>query len=770
MTTSRQANDARTERRRKKTAADAAYRSAQTQKRAARRKRQEALNPELRRTRNAKREQRRLEKAAADPAYFRKRAGRTRSGAPRRDAAPFVACDGQGIDQAPAKDARYALFRIGAAELTHSDNRRLTTPEILSFILDQPLGPNYIAYQFNYDVANILRDVEAGRTNPLVPSKLERLLKIDTQAVKGKPNPFLGVSWTWLAFEGYGVFGVIYLPGHHFKVCRARTPELAAGQDNYFARKAMPPYYPVAGTTRVIVDAIGFFNMPFLNALNAWGVGKAHWPGLKTMLSTAAAATEITPALKAYVALKCDLLAELMENFRKVCRAAELKPDKTWNGYGKIAAACHQRHGTMTTKRLVEIVPAHAIEMCQQSYYAGRSEINRIGRIKGPIWESDLNSAFAAAMVDLPCLEHGTWRRATAEQLKTAPKGALFVCPVRYEHPPSQVMCGHPHREKGAKGTLSWPQQGNGVYWSPELKSAERLGAKLWYRAGWIYDRQCDCKPFAWVGHLYDRRRALGPKSAHGLVIKGVLTALYGKLCQRVGNPTWRNPVWASLITATIRAKINDAIRKAGPRNVIMVATDALYTINKPPPVKLGEALGQWSQKRHAALFVVRPGLYWGPRPKGKTWLHKTRGLSEKFFERHVAAFEAAWDGYARGLFATEGGRAVDASPKVPVHYQAFIGPRYALRKGEPEATCTWIDVDQLFTFQWDHKRGADTWDTDDKRRRRHKILKPLAGAASQFSLMYSLAPREDNDNFWEFNRIEFEAMPDFVDRSIPFK
>ena len=67
-------------------------------------------------------------------------------------------------------------------------------------------------------------------------------------------------------------------------------------------------------------------------------------------------------------------------------------------------------------------------------------------------------------------------------------------------------------------------------------------------------------------------------------------------LAQRIGKAAFANMIWAGLITAITRAKLNDAIA-LDPLNILMLATDALYSL-QPLDLPLGDRLGQWARLR----------------------------------------------------------------------------------------------------------------------------------------------------------------------------
>lgn len=678
---------------------------------------------------------------------------------PRPSERPFIGCDGEGCGE--RGEHRYALFRMGEREL-YRDGRRLRTPEILDFIVNQEEEDVInVAFAFEYDVSNILRDVPSVRSHPDKPSRLEKLLSIDVAYLTGQTNPYAGHRWTWLSFDGFPDFGVDYLPRNHLRVCLGEKIKLT---DGTFRRIAKP------GTIRTIYDTFGFFQASFLKSINDWEVGAKHWERIKFNKANRENFSTITQEIRDYCAIECDLLAELMTRFRDTCHAAGIRP-RTWNGAGKIASALLREHGALTGERLAEIVPAPVMAMAHAAYYGGRFEVTRIGRIGQRVFEHDIRSAYPAAMVTLSCLEHARWVKTSAAEcqryLDTGIE-ATFVCPMRFEHPVSGYLNGLPFRDP--KGRLSWPRAGNGVYWSIEAQSAKRLGATITCRAGWRLETRCSCPPpMQWVEELYEERRKL-PR-LQGVPIKLGINSLYGKTAQRIGRPRYANPVYAGLITAMTRAKLNDAIA-ACPRqdDVVMIATDALYTIRRKAKVEEGERLGQWECKTYKSLFVVRPGLYWPPKPRGKAWRIKSRGLSPRFFESRCATFQRRWRSYLRRSDVGEPEPSSPDTPVVPVPVETFIGLRLAFRLGKPDMACQWVRKAIECRFAYHDKREGATFTRD----RKGLILGSKAGSPSAYSTHYEPGSKRPSwvEAWGDERNLEMltEAMPDVVDLTPPWR
>ena len=724
---------------------------------------------------NKHQEEKRKARRAADPAYrlecSRKREARRistpekieaerqrdrRRREEKNNARPFVGCDGEGAKD-DAGRSRYVLFRMGSRELYHRNATRLKTPELLQFIVDHPSADDIlVGFFFEYDVSNILRDVPATRDplKPKIPSRLERILQVDTKAAAGDPNPYQFGGWTSLKFEGFPEFGVMYIPRNFLKVCRL---------EHFYDRQRMRWSHRAAkGSTRTIFDTQGFFQCSFLKALELWAIGVEHHAGIAAMKNDRSKFAGLTKQVRDYCAIECGLLAEMMEAFRAQCIATGMVP-ATWNGPGKIATALLKRHKSITAARLSEVTPPAVLDLAHAAYYGGRFETTWAGRLPAT-WEHDIGSAYPAAMLDLPCLEHGRWIETPPDQFDKL--NGVFVARVAYRHRKGQFLCGLPHRSK--QGRLSWPIAGNGVYWSPEIRSAQRLGARVTFKGGWRFEPACDCRPYDFIGELYEFRRLMpGGKGARGVPIKLGLNSMYGKKAQRIGKPTFANPIEAGLITAMTRAKLNDAIIAAGdPRRVVMLATDAIYTVEGPiAGLNMGEGLGQWEVKPFPSLFIVRPGLYWPPDRAGNAVggrKLKTRGLSPQFFEPLIPAFERAWDDWIERP-SLDGGLPDPATvPVVPVPITTFIGVRLAMRLNDPAQSCQWINRNVECKFSWvDKRRGV-------QRLGDALVLGPLPGSIDAHSHHYDASAVMASSTIFDMDRMIFEAQPDYLDLGAP--
>jgi hypothetical protein len=214
------------------------------------------------------------------------------------------------------------------------------------------------------------------------------------------------------------------------------------------------------------------------------------------------------------------------------------------------------------------------------------------------------------------------------------------------------------------------------------------------------------------------------------------LAALSGKKAQRSGRAPYHDDVAARLITATLRARVVEAVAH-DPAAVVMVATDAIYT-TRPLPLDAGEGLGQWKPTIWPDLFIAQPGIYWSPTKLAqaaeagpaelaelvKTTM-KSRGAPRSAVGDAAPQFVRAFDDWiaklhnAVGADAAGDKQAEDLAamladrkniPKVAVTIRdVFHGCALALARGKPSLAGTWKDVTRKFSFDWINKRHA-TW------------------------------------------------------------
>ncbi|MGH7744085.1 MAG: DNA polymerase, partial [Candidatus Dormibacteria bacterium] len=474
-----------------------------------------------------------------------------RKGAKSR--APFAGVDGEGGDYYSNGGHEYLLLRAGERVL--ETGAPLTLVECLTFLADLPKGIVYVSFFFDYDVTMMLRSMPEERLKRLLDPSMRR---------KNPCSPAYPID--------YGDFQIDYMPHKEFRVRRRgkKTQWTIINDTGSFFQEAF---------AKVLGDGtIG-------GALPKWLGDRAEYrqiiQGIAEGKGKRAEFGPMTDYEREYNRHECELLAEMMTLYREMCDRLDLRPNK-WQGPGQLVTAFFKR----------EKFPRHSdlaiydekpefILFANDAFYGGRFEDCIFGWIPGPVHQWDINSAYASVYHKLPCLVHSRW-----EQRKLLPsyaKKPLFVADVQFRHPKGWAVNTLPIRTD--KGTLIFPREGRGIYWSTEIDAARRHGVEIELIGDcWECISTCDCQPFQRVQELYAERQRLG-SSTQGRPLKLMLATLYGKFAQTVGCAPFASPVWAGLITSHTRALLVDAAHATdnGGADVVMLATDGLYTLEDRP-------------------------------------------------------------------------------------------------------------------------------------------------------------------------------------------
>lgn len=601
----------------------------------------------------------------------------TRAGISTTRLKPFAGVDGEG-GNTPDGQHHYYLLRAGEYVLENNNGDPLEPKQILYFLSNLPKDKLYVSYYFDYDVTMILRG--------LPWNKVQRLLDMDCRRVEDNPCSRFPVDWN--------NFQIDYLPHKEFRV-RRRTGSCLATTKNgsKYRRWLWTPW-------TIISDTGSFFQRKFCTndpekpgALDLW----FKEPEFKPMLAMIAKGkaqreefTFVTEEERTYNEAECIMLARLMEKFRTMCEKNGLRP-RVYQGPGHLVSAA-MRGKIPRNKDLVDFWETPAAHMANDGYYGGRFENGIFGKIEGPVYQYDINSAYANTYRQLPCLLHGTWR-----PIKRMPSSGIFVGEVSFKHHEGLSFCTLPVRMKN-DGILAFPMQGRGVYWSPELLTAQRY-ASIQFHTGYAYEQHCDCDMFDFVYDIYNERKRLGKDTA-GLVLKTLLASIYGKLAQSIGCAPYSNPVWASLIVSITRSTLIEGALNGGyGDDVIALATDGIFCREPRESLPIGSELGQWTLTEYDQMFSVQSGIYFLPKDMAeeKEASIKTRGTSGAVIARHLDDFKSTWDSYCK----TGNIRPVE----VPI--TQFIGLKLANARNKPELAGQWIKSTKQIAFDWISKRTA---------------------------------------------------------------
>lgn len=487
---------------------------------------------------------------------------------------PFVGWDGEGITFPGDIAQSYVLFGASSSPEHRIISQSLSTVECLELLLSverEIPDALHVGFGFGYDVNMILRDVPYDM--------LERLY--------GTGH----VTW-----NGYRLH---WLPGKWFNVKQGTT------------------------TLRVF-EAFGFFQSSFLIACEKF-LGEDD-PLLVTIREgkqrrRSFTFDELDTVIIPYWETELQLFVRLMNTLRRDLVGAGFKLH-SWHGPGAVANTVLKSRGV---REHLQDTPELVNRAAQYAYAGGRFELFRCGHHPGKVWQYDINSAYPAAIAQLPSLADVEWEYTETFDADTF--GVWYVehtssaTPERMFNDPGPVFYRDP------RGHVSFPPMVAGWYWTPE---AELISDEV--RHGWVA-RHEGLLPFSWVPEMYAQRAAWkheGNSSERAL--KLALNSLYGKMAQRAGwkpggkIPVWHQLEWAGWVTAATRRKIWDAIAE-NPDAVIAAETDAVFTTEPLHGLDLGSDLGQWSETTYDWLTYVQSGLWFGML-KGKI-VEKYRGFDK---------------------------------------------------------------------------------------------------------------------------------------------
>lgn len=308
------------------------------------------------------------------------------------------------------------------------------------------------------------------------------------------------------------------------------------------------------------------------------------------------------------------------------------------------------------------------VSVAINSYYGGRFEIAAQGII-GDVIEYDLQSAYPAEAVNLPCLKCGWFRHVDDYE----PGKMGFYCVGSETSGPwapfpfrADSAAGRDYLNRASKGAIAFVHGGRRWVTAQEVKVArEYFGAEaIPVYSGWVFDKGCNHKPFAKLLELYlhrkigdptceacltDKRHFCpqhpAPSAGLSKVIKLIINSVYGKLAQAIGwKPDPRSPyisgpesmrapeyqcyIWASWITGGCRAKVMEAALIGGRKtdcpdcgsracsahsSVVSIATDGILSRERIPELDANVTdweLGSWERDDKPGAWLGMPGIY----------------------------------------------------------------------------------------------------------------------------------------------------------------
>lgn len=520
----------------------------------------------------------------------------------------FIAWDGEGVNtKGPGKPQSYVLFGNSlGSKVLRRDGSTLNFIDCAELILST--GSSYpndwnIGFAFDYDVNQIVRTLPYGC--------LEHLNK------RGQVK--------------YGDYWIRWRKGKSFTISRIAKSS------------------STQRTTVTIYDIFSFFGCSFVKALSGMLSESssqnehiefvARGKDRRKDFTLDELDTEVIPYWSAEIAL----LETLASSFRDLMYAADL-PITQWYGPGAISSLVLNRVGI---KSHMDVPPDPVGVAAQYAYAAGRFERFHGGRSDGPIWGCDINSAYPAALAQLPSLSGGVWRHSAETkpftEIDREDIRPFGLYQVELSHPQWRQPW-YPNTPPGPlffrtpTGEMRYPWHLTGWYWGPEVENLchPRIAPHAQLLQAWHFTPVSDVKPFAFIKDMYETRRQWKAEGRQEqLVLKLAMNSIYGKLAQRVGweqsgkAPKFHQLEWAGWITSYTRAQIFRTLWQLG-NEILAVETDGIYTTRDPGTIGIvhSEELGGWSISEYNEFIYIQSGTYFART--GEAWATKYRGLDPK--------------------------------------------------------------------------------------------------------------------------------------------
>lgn len=379
----------------------------------------------------------------------------------------------------------------------------------------------------------------------------------------------------------------------------------------YTVRQAEGKFTEISkdGVKVTVYETFGWFHCKYTKALRDYEIGTEE--ELTLLESEKARRSEFMWAeieeIKEYMHLELKLGVLLMDKIRDICLAAGFNP-RAWYGPSALATGILKSNGI---KKHMAACPPDVNKAAQQAYAGGRFEMFR-GGIIGPVYSADINSAYPCAMLSLPSLANGHWKRGCNYEA-----GKFAVYRIRFKHDRRfDHLTPMPLFRRLPNGTVTWPTTVENWYWAPEAELVHN-DPRATFLDAWIFEPATSIKPFAFVEELYRKRlflKSLGNPAE--LPFKWGLNALYGQLCRTVGwdrvhkrLPPYHQLEWAGYVTSWCRAQVYRLAIQAGD-DLISIDTDSV-TARRPLHVTEGSILGEWKASSAERGIFFQSGVYY---------------------------------------------------------------------------------------------------------------------------------------------------------------
>lgn len=537
----------------------------------------------------------------------------------------FLAVDGEGV----TVDGKHYYVMLSVGNETLDNNGELLDFETVMEFLWQQYESNptcvFVGFFLSYDFTMWLKGLPYDRAKMLYrPEDIAR-----RERKRGQNAPPFPVR--------YGRWEFDLLNDHRFKLRPVDS----------------------GGPWLWVCDAGPFFQSSFLTAINpeTWRtpvVTESEFKLIKDGKNNRNAAV-FGPVMEKYNVMENEILSRVMLEYDKGLLHMGIRLRRNqYFGPGQVAGAWLKSINAPTREWAEQHIPREILEAARKSYYGGWFEIFMHGHIPGPVYEYDINSAYPTVIKELPCLACGSWRKVRPANVSSATLSSLGTSDLLLVFATCEQTSANtapigamPHRTK--YGAILRPRKTCGWYWLHEIEASRNAGLidAITVHDGWAYRTRCTHRPFAAIADLYTDRQIIGKDTPTGKALKLIYNSAYGKLAQSVGNPTFANPIYASLVTAGCRTMILGAIatHPNGLRDVTMVATDGVYFRSPHPSLDVGKELGQWDTGVKHNLTQHQPGLYWDDKARSKTDapVFKSRGISPGDMKEAIPELDTQW-------------------------------------------------------------------------------------------------------------------------------
>lgn len=519
-----------------------------------------------------------------------------------------IAWDMEGISLSGLERPQHPVLFGCSAEITDPlIGRKLSTREMLEYIIS--IGEKYphalhVGYAFKYD-ANMI-------TAGLTEKHIVKLWKVGTCSFR---------------FDNENVWTIRWVPGKMFTVTK-----------RWGKRRNTR-----AKTTVTIYDFFSFFGKSFIKACEeilgddlgaedrevvAHGKAERGKQGWEDM-----------PEIRHYWEREIVLMQRTFEKFRDVmARAGFLLKD--WYGPGALANFINSKYDIRRHLGGVQItgglMPRGVHEASKIAFSGGRFELYRSGRVRGPVYAIDINSAYPYALTKLPSFEKGRW----VHTMKPNKIELFGFYHIQWHAPKANPLEYRPMPLfwRDNRGMISYPAIGHGWYASPEAKIvSDTPGFEI--LESWHWETESEERPWSFLAEMYERRMKLGKKNLLSMPFKLGPNSLYGKYAQTVGwdqkkmlPPKSHALPVAGWVTSYCRAMLWSIIRQ-DPSSVIGVETDSVFTTRDPSTLNLrmGDQLGEWSLTQYDEIIYMQSGMYHTKRDGN--WIGvKSRGMNAAEF------------------------------------------------------------------------------------------------------------------------------------------